>query len=142
MPFASKRKQPESLRFRAVTPSLTVSDISRSLAWYTKVLGFTVDERYEHDGKLGGASLVAGDIRWFLSQDDFAKGKDRPKGLGMRFFLETVQDLDQLAAAVKARGGTLAEDVTERSWGTRDFTILDPDGFRLTITRENDAEDA
>ena len=139
MTYSPKRKQPESLRFRAVTPSLTVNDISRSLAWYTKVLGFTVEERYEHEGKLGGASLVAGDVRWFLSQDDFTKGKDRPKGVGMRFVLETVQDLDQLATAIKARGGVLAGEVTERPWGTRDFTILDPDGFRLTIThRESD----
>jgi len=141
MTYSPKRKQPESLRFRAVTPSLTVNDISRSLAWYTKVLGFTVEERYEHEGKLGGASLVAGDLRWFLSQDDFTKGRDRRKGVGMRFLLETVQDIDQLAAAVKTRGGTLAEEVTERSWGTRDFTIIDPDGFRLTITQQQGDEE-
>lgn len=140
MTHAPKRKQPESLRFRAVTPSLTVNDISRSLAWYTKVLGFTVEERYENEGKLGGASLIAGEQRWFLSQDDFSKGRDRQKGVGMRFFLETVQDIDQLAAAVKTRGGTLDGDVTERSWGTRDFTIVDPDGFRLTITQRQGDE--
>jgi hypothetical protein len=42
--------------------------------------------------------LRAGEARINLSQDDWKKGRDRQKGVGMRIFVSTTQDIDQLAA--------------------------------------------
>lgn len=129
-----QRSQPERLRVRSLTPSLTVSDLQASLAWYRDVVGFHVKESYDTDGVPAGYELLAGDQLLFISQDDFAKGRDRVKGLGMRFFLETAQDIDTLADAIKARGGTLASEPAEMPWGPRAFSLVDPDGFTFTIT--------
>ena len=131
---ASPRKQPETLRLRSVEPGLTVNDLQRSLAWYRDVLGFTEGERWEHDGKLAGVSVMAGTVTINLTQDDWAKGHDRQKGEGFRLYLNTVQDVDEIAAAIKARGGTLASEPKDMSWGARVFQLVDPDGFKLTIS--------
>lgn len=128
------RKKPESLRVRTITASLTVADLQRSLAWYRDVVGFTVGEVWEHGGKVGGVELKAGSAYLMLSQDDWAKGRDRVKGVGVGLYLNTAQDVDEVAAAIKARGGTLASEPTTQSWGTRSFALVDPDGFRLTIS--------
>src|SRR5207245_6505094 len=88
-----QRKQPESFRARGVSPSLTVNDLQRSIAWYRDVLGFTVEDRWEDGGKLMGVELVAGSASIVLNQDDFAKGRDRRKGEGLRLWLSTVQDI-------------------------------------------------
>ncbi len=129
-----KRKQPENLRLRAAAPALTVNDLEASLSFYQDILGFWVADRIEEDGVLVAAMLHAGDVDLLIGQDDFAKGRDRLKGVGLRLYCITVQDIDELAETIKARGGTLDNEPTDQPWGTRDFAISDPDGFRLTFS--------
>ena len=130
----TKRRQPESLRIRAISPGLTVNDLQRSMAFYTDVLGMVVSDRWENNGQLMGVELKAGNARLWISQDDWAKGRDRKKGEGIRLFCRTVQDVDMLATAIKGRGGRLDHDPETQSWGERDFGITDPDGFRISIS--------
>lgn len=132
-PSEPKRSQPETLRLRALTPSLTVRDLETSLSWYRDIVGFHVKEAFEHEGVVMGYALVAGTEEIFLSQDDGAKGPDRPRGVGMRFYLETAQDVDEMAAAIEARGGALAGPPRQLAWGPRAFDLVDPDGFAYTI---------
>lgn len=133
-PDRRSRTDPESLRLRSISAGFTVNDLDKSLAWYRDVVGFTVDETFEHEGKVAGASLVAGASRLFIGQDDGAKGWDRVKGVGFRLFLHTVQDVDELAANIKARGGTLDSEPADTPWGTRAFSLSDPDGFQFTVS--------
>jgi catechol 2,3-dioxygenase-like lactoylglutathione lyase family enzyme len=133
VPFRN-RKQPESLRLRTAGPSLTVNDIEKSLAFYRDVLGFVPKDSWEEDGALKGMELVAGSVRFWLSQDDFNKGRDRVKGLGFRMYCGTTQDIDALAARVRGAGVELAEEPKDQSWGGRDFAVRDPDGFLISIS--------
>ncbi|MBI4503809.1 MAG: VOC family protein [Gemmatimonadetes bacterium] len=128
------RKQPETLRLSSITPSLTVNDLLRSIGWYRDVLGFKVQEEWKHNGQVMGAELKAGTVSVMLGQDDFAKGRDRKKGEGFRLYCTTRQDIDQLADLIKARGGVLEQEPADQPWGARDFTVVDPDGFKITIT--------
>jgi len=128
-----KRQEPESLRFRSAAPSLTVNDIAKSLAWYRDVLGFTVKERWEQNGNLLGAELVAGGVTFYIGQDDWQKGRHRSKGVGFRVYCTTVQDIDALAGQIRARGGQLLEEPHDEEWGGRAFAVVDPDGFKITI---------
>ena len=123
------------LQAQAVAPSFTVDDLQKSLAFY-EALGFGVDERWEENGTLMGVMLRAGNARICLSQDDWKKGRDRQKGLGMRAFITTSQDIDQLAARVKQAGITLDRDAHDTEWGSRAFEVTDPSGFKLTISTE------
>jgi len=126
----------ETLRLRAVEPIFTVTDIERSVRFYTDVLGFVVDEKYNgENGKLQGVMLKAGVCRLGLSQDDWAKGRDRQRGVAVRVWCTTTQDIDALARRVKADGHKLTEEATDQSWGGRSFAVDDPDGFHLTIYR-------
>ena len=129
-----KRSTPASLRLKAISAALTVDDIEASIAWYRDVVGFHLEETYERDGKVAGASLAAGDQRIVISQDDWGKGRDRKKGQGIRLYLEASQDVDEIAAAIEARGGTLATPPTDMPWGTRAFNLTDPTGYQLTIS--------
>jgi uncharacterized glyoxalase superfamily protein PhnB len=129
-------KQQETLNLKAIMPAITATDLQASLAWYRDVLGFIVAEEYKQEDRLMGVQLQAGSVQIMLGQDDFAKGRERQKGAGLRFFCTTAQDVDQLAAAIKERGGKLAHEPTDQPWGTRDFGIVDPDGFNISISTE------
>jgi len=130
------RKAPETLRLRSASSGFTVSDLGKSLSWYEGVLGFVAKERWIKDGKLAGVELAAGSTVFMISQDDWAKGRDRKKGEGFRLYCHTTQDVDQLAAQIKARGGVLAQEPKDQPWGSRDLAVEDPDGFKLTIGAE------
>jgi uncharacterized glyoxalase superfamily protein PhnB len=135
-PKHRERKQPETLRLRGAAPSFTVNDVEKSLAWYRDVLGFVVKDRWEHDGKLAGVELAAGGVTFMLGQDDWKKGKNRVKGEGFRIFCTTAQDVDELAERIKGRGGKLDQEPRDEPWGVRDFAVVDPDGFKITISTE------
>lgn len=129
------RRQPETLRLRKLTPSFTATDLQRSIAFYRDVLGFVIGEEWREDGVLAGCEIHAGSVTFMLGQDDFKKGRDRQKGLGTRVWCHTAQDLDRLAAEIKARGGMLDQEPQDMPWGDRVFMISDPDGFHLTFVQ-------
>jgi uncharacterized glyoxalase superfamily protein PhnB len=127
---------PDTLRLRSIFPALTAGDVNVSLPWYRDVLGFHVAETWENEGKVVGASLVSGVSRLLIMQDDWAKGRDRVKGVGLRLHMTTVSDVDALAATIEERGGVLETQPADMPWGGRAFSIMDPDGFGLTISSE------
>ena len=133
---AAPRRETGALRMTEASPSFTVADLEKSLAWYRDVLGFAVDERWERDGKLMGVSLLAGDVTFMIGQDDWQKGRDRKKGEGFRIYCDTRQDIDALAARISAHGGTLDSGPEDQAWGSRTFSLTDPDGFKITIGKE------
>jgi uncharacterized glyoxalase superfamily protein PhnB len=131
---ALQRRMPETLRFRSVSAGLTVGDLQKSIAWYRDVAGFYVGELWRENGEVRGAEVMAGAARFYLGQDDWAKGRDRKKGEGLRLHLATAQSVDEIAAGIKQRGGKLDSEPADMPWGTRAFALTDPDGFKLTIS--------
>jgi uncharacterized glyoxalase superfamily protein PhnB len=122
-----------TLQAKSITPNLTVDDLQKSITFF-EGLGFGVEERWEENGVLMGVMLRGGEARLGLSQDDWKKGRDRRKGVGMRIFIETAQDIDSLAARAKQAGVTLTADVHDTPWGSRAFEASDPSGFMVTVS--------
>lgn len=131
------RKTPETLRLKSFTPGLTVSDLHQSIAFYTEGLGFIIGDRWTNGDALIGVMLKAGSSQLGLSQDDWKMGKGRQKGAGIRVWCDTTQDIDAIAARVKAAGFKLTEEPADNpQWGLRSFSVDDPDGFHITISRD------
>lgn len=130
------RRQPETLRLRGISLSLTAADLQRSIAFYRDVLGFMVGDEWRQKGVLTGVELHAGAVTFMLSQDDFAKGRDRIKGIGTRYYCSTIQDIDRLASQIQERGGVLDQEPKMMEWGSRVFMISDPDGYKLTFVQD------
>jgi uncharacterized glyoxalase superfamily protein PhnB len=128
--------QSKGLTLTGVTPSFTVNDVAKSIAWYQDVLGCVVRDRWESEGKLMGVEMSAGTVIFMLAQDDWKKGRDRVKGEGFRLYADTAQDVDRLADQMKARGGTLLQEPRDEPWGARAFSVEDPDGFKITIAKK------
>ena len=131
-----RKSERETLRLRATNPIFTVTDLERSIRFYTDVLGFVVSDRYQgSDGTLQGVMLKAGVCELGLSQDDWAKGRDRQRGVGVRIWCTTAQDIDALARRIKARNYPLTQEPKDESFGGRSLTLDDPDGFHFSIYR-------
>jgi len=125
----------ESLQISTIVPSLTVDDLQKSISFY-EALGFTVEDRWEEKGTLLGVMLRAGKSQIGLNQDDWKKGRDRTKGIGMRLFMSTTQNVDEIAKRAKGAGITLKSEPRDTEWKTRAFEVIDPTGFVWTIGSE------
>jgi len=125
----------EALQISTILPSLTVDDLQKSITFY-EALGFAVDERWEENGALLGVMMRAGKNQVGLSQDDWKKGRDRKKGIGMRLFMSTPQNIDEIAVRAKSAGISLKSEPHDTEWKTRAFEVTDPSGFLLTISSE------
>lgn len=129
---AKQASKPRGFALASVSPGFTVNDAAASIAWYTKVLGFAVKQRWEKDGQLMGAEMTSGAMTLNLGQDDWKMGRDRVKGQGVRLYITTGPQIDTFAEKVKSAGGTLDHEPQD-GWGVRAFSITDPDGYKLTF---------
>src|SRR3954452_14679128 len=105
----------EALQISTVMPSFTVDDLQKSITFY-EALGFAIDERWEDKGNLLGVMMRAGKNQIGLSQDDWKKGRDRKKGIGLRLYLSTSQKIDDIAARAKSAGIALVCEPHDTEW--------------------------
>ncbi len=126
----------EAVQISAIVPTLTVDDLQKSITFY-EALGFVIDDRWEDKGTLLGVMMRAGKIQIGLNQDDWKKGRDRSKGVGVRLSISTTRDhVDEMAKRAKNAGITLKSEPRDTEWNSRAFELSDPSGFLLTIFSE------
>ncbi len=112
--------------------TLEVADMVASQRWY-EAIGFTTV--FAMPGP--DSALVFAHMRWIRYADVLLRPTStsqgaRGRGMTLNFMVE--HDIDALAVRAKNIGATFFNDIGDRPWNARDFTLLDPDGFALTFT--------
>jgi uncharacterized glyoxalase superfamily protein PhnB len=114
-------------------PMLAVRDVTRSAPWYRDALGFAeVFTMRAPDG----TPLLA-HLRWarhadlLLTTERGAAAEPRGQGIALCF---GTMHVDDLAERARTAGARITAGPADTSWNTRDVTLLDPDGYRLTFT--------
>jgi uncharacterized glyoxalase superfamily protein PhnB len=128
----------DAVQISAIVPILTVDELQKSVTFY-EALGFAIEERWEEKGTLLGVMLRAGKTQIGLNQDDWKKGRDRTKGIGVRLSISTLGNVDEIAKRARNAGITLKSDPHDTEWKSRAFEVSDPSGFLLTIFSEASA---
>src|SRR5215475_15981255 len=113
------------VQISSIVPTLTVDDLQKSITFY-EALGFAIDERWEEKGTLLGVMLRAGKTQIGLNQDDWKKGRDRKKGIGVRLSIKTPGSVDEIAKRAKNAGITLKSEPHDTEWNSRAFEVSDP----------------
>ena len=130
----------QAVQISAFVPILTVDDLQKSITFY-EALGFAIDERWEEQGTLLGVMMRAGRTQIGLNQDDWKKGRDRKKGIGVRLSISTTRgNVDDIARRARNAGITLKSEPHDTEWESRAFEVSDPSGFLLTIFSETSTE--
>jgi catechol 2,3-dioxygenase-like lactoylglutathione lyase family enzyme len=116
------------MKFNVVIPQLRTTDLAASIAFYTTKLGFTLD--FEYSDFYAGISY--GPYVLHLKRSDEVDPSiafvEREQHLHLYF--ET-PDVDDVAATLRRNGVTLAQDVRETPWNTRECIAHDNEGHRL-----------
>ena len=121
-----------------LTPNLIVADVSRSIAFYRDVLGFSVQATVPDAAPYVFAIVQSGPVEIYLNAPEPAAAeypafKGRPIGGTLTLFIQ----VDDVRAAHEALS-TRVEIVMplEKKWyGVTEFAFLDPDGYVITFAQ-------
>ena len=106
--------------WQSCVPQLPVRDVPASQAWYADVLGLEVNWLWEDNFGSVGRDYV----ELFLYESDGT----RPVYVSL-----FVDDVDEVYAGCRERGGEIASELELKPWNVREFTLRDPDGHLLRI---------
>ncbi|PWK92395.1 VOC family protein [Fulvimonas soli] len=113
-----------------IVPQLRTTDMDASIGFYTQKLGFAVEFNYQDFY----AGIRAGNRLFHLKRVDAADPSIPFVAEGGHFHLYfQAEGVAALAAALKAKGVALVEDVHETPWGTREIVLRDDQGHTLYI---------
>ena len=121
-----------------LTPNLVVADVSRSMAFYRDVLGFSVQTTVPDAVPYVFAIVQSGPVEIFLNAAEAAAAeypafKGRPIGGTLTLFMQ-VDDARAAHEALKNRVEIVMP--LEKKWyGVVEFAFLDPDGYIITFAQ-------
>ena len=112
---------------------LAVKDLAASMQWY-EALGF----RKIYAMPVTGTPVLV-HMRWIKYADLLLVAETEPapsrKGVGIAVsFASQMTEIDALHARARKLGVNVINEIGNRPWNTRDFTVTDPDGFTIVFT--------
>jgi len=111
--------------------TLVVSDIERTVDWYTNGLDFIV--LFTMPGPEGVPALVH--LRRWRYQDILVRpGQASGGGEWSISVMALTEQLEGIARRARAHGGGTVEGPADTPWNTTDLRTIDPDGYRLVYT--------
>jgi uncharacterized glyoxalase superfamily protein PhnB len=136
--MAARKETTMSLEFYPMPsfPVLAVGDVQASAEWYQRVLGF--QHVFTIPGPMGRPALVH--LRWakyadVLLRQDATDGSPA-KGVGISLNYSLFDGgVDELAERARREGARILSEPKDQPWNARDFSVADPDGFRLNFTQ-------
>ncbi|MFP7487601.1 VOC family protein [Priestia filamentosa] len=114
---------------------LFVEDLKRAIRFYEDIIGLTFSKKNET-----GAMIKQDHFSLLLTHDSildenhyFKKGGLHPKGKGVEVIIVS-DDIEKLYNHVLEGNYPIESKLELRSWGMRDFRIVDPDGYYVRLT--------
>jgi uncharacterized glyoxalase superfamily protein PhnB len=115
---------------QTVFPCITFRDAAASIEYLERAVGAERVAVYEDDdGRVTHAEIRIGEST-FMCGDERAGSKATPPGVSIVYVV--VPDADAAYERAKAAGAEVTEPV-EQSYGSRDVTVIDPDGNRWSL---------
>ena len=133
------------MKFSDVTPNLVVSDVSRSLAFYRDVLGFSLVTTVPEAPPFAFAWMQRDSVSVFLNSleavrhDNPELGRRPIGGSNMLFVaLEAptiAEGVDAMRTAIDGRARVVME-LKDQFYGLREFGVEDPDGYVIFFAQQ------
>jgi len=127
------------MKSNSLVPELSITDFSKTIQFYTEIMGFKIEYQREEDGF---AYLSLGESQIMVDQIGYTRtwktGKfEYPLGRGVNFQIE-VPDIESLIERLSQNGIDLFMEPEDKWYrkddfevGNRQFLVQDPDGYLL-----------
>ena len=123
------------MKLTGITTLLNVEDVPRSLGFYRDVLGFTVEAEFATENELVWVRLSHGPVALMLNRSPSRKrrgSRSAADSYDDALLCIMVDDLDAVWQTLEAARAA-PKPVETESYGLREFTVRDPDGYELAF---------
>jgi catechol 2,3-dioxygenase-like lactoylglutathione lyase family enzyme len=135
---AEQAKPAGGATFTGLGTNLVVKDFAKSLAFYRDTLGFSVVSALPPAAPHVFAWIQRGGVHVFLNdlatvqKDPVLTKRYKPGPGGVAMFV-LMTGIDDLYGGIKGKA-TVTEPIETKAYGSREFTITDPDGYVITFS--------
>ncbi len=119
MPY-TRRREP---MMRQALPEVPFDNVAAAVAYYRDVLGFHINYQQDDLGVMDRDEITV----LLIARTE------RHRGIGS--FEVYIHDADALYAELLAKGANVQGTPVSHPWGLRDFSVLDPEGNRITFAQ-------
>ncbi len=139
------------IKFKKLTPDLMVSDVAKTVKFYTSKLGFKLDMLVPANEKTIEANLVAGKeyvyamvsrdevFVMFMQRDAYAEDvpelKDAAMGASATFYCD-VDNVSELCSSLRKNGVEVIKDISTTWYGMKEFYVKDCNGYILGFAEQ------
>jgi uncharacterized glyoxalase superfamily protein PhnB len=110
-------------------PSVLYADAAAAMDWLERTLGFERREDHRDDeGNVQHAEMAFEGGIVMLGTAGAGREPFRSLPAGGRLTYCAVDEVDRLYERVREAGGDIALELTDTDYGSRDFTVRDPEG--------------
>ena len=119
-----------------LSPLLAVRDMKKTLDFYTKSLGFELRMAFPTPDNPQYADIIKdGMVMMFIPAQEHSIDSKEKFGSGVYLYLHIDGDIDKYYNELKQKGVRIAVDIKDEPFGVRDFTVEDPDGYKLVFNQ-------
>jgi uncharacterized glyoxalase superfamily protein PhnB len=114
-----------------IFPALRYADARAAIGFLTRAFGATEKAVHERDGVVHHAELALGAGLVMVGQysADGWLGGDPPRPLSSTVGIYvTIEDPDAHHAAARAAGATIVRELEDMDYGSREYSVRDPEG--------------
>jgi len=143
------------IKFKKLTPDLMVSDVTKTVKFYTEKLGFKLAMVVPENEQAIETQLVSGKqyvyamvsrdevfvmfMRKDVYEQDVPELKGVPVGASASFYCE-VDNVSELCDSFKERGVVIMKDISVTWYGMKEFYIKDCNGYILGFAEQEPQE--
>lgn len=109
---------------------LESNDLPATIRFYTEILGFKVDNTFEHEGVLNWVSFIRDEVNFMFTRPNPVMKYDRIMLSGSLYVYIT--DIDAFYTGIKEKV-TIVYPLENFIYGMREFAIKDNNGFVINF---------
>ena len=116
----------------STVPVIGTDDIKKSIAYYTKVLGFFSD--FEYGDPVVYAGVKSGNAEIYFTHDPEVIHAIKARKINPEIFI-WLSDAEKLFKEHVKNGAEIIEPISERAWGAKQYVIKDINGYYLKFAQ-------
>jgi uncharacterized glyoxalase superfamily protein PhnB len=119
-----------------ISPTLAVRNMKQTIQFYRDSLGFKMGMAFPDADNPEYADLSKdGMVIMFIPARNVGIGTKEKLGIGVNLYMQINGDIDEYYNELKNKGVKIVVDIKDESYGIRDFTVEDSNGYKLTFNQ-------
>jgi uncharacterized glyoxalase superfamily protein PhnB len=123
-----------------ISPTLAVRNMKQTIQFYRDSLEFKIGMAFPDVDSAEYVDLSKDEmVLMFIPSKNMGIGAKEKLGIGVNLYMQINGDIDEYYRELKNKGVNIVVDIKDETYGIRDFTVEDINGYKLTFNQVSKA---